>query len=76
MIPKSPATHGSDEPRTIFEYERRLRSKLDEPDGERDAPYPRMGGPQYPRLPSSSPWSSGVDQLTGPEPPIDRTEDS
>jgi hypothetical protein len=57
----------NDEPKTIFEYERRLRSKLDEPDGS------QIGGPQYPRLPVNSPWGDGP--RPGDEPPCDRRED-
>jgi hypothetical protein len=65
MIPvdKSP---DSDEPKTIFEFERRRRSL--EPGEE-------ISG-TIPRPPSSSPWSSGIDQLTGAEPTIDRSEDA
>jgi hypothetical protein len=62
MIPK-PST---DEPRTIFEFERRRRNL--EP-GE-------IVSDGIPKLPSSSPWSSGIDQLTGAEPTIDRSEDA
>jgi hypothetical protein len=62
-VDKSP---DSDEPRTIFEFERRRRNL--EPGEE-------ISG-TIPRLPSSSPWSSGIDQLTGAEPTIDRSEDA
>jgi hypothetical protein len=65
MIPvdKSP---DSDEPKTIFEFERRRRNL--EPGEE-------ISG-TIPRLPSSSPWSTGIDQVSGAEPTIDRSEDA
>jgi hypothetical protein len=55
-----------EEPKTVFEFERR-RQRLE--------PGPPTVSPQYPRLPASSPWSTGLDQVSGPEPLIDRTED-
>jgi hypothetical protein len=55
-VDKSP---DSDEPRTIFEFERRRRNL--EPSEE-------ISG-TIPRLPNSSPWAKGIDQLTGVEPP-------
>jgi hypothetical protein len=62
MIPK-PST---DEPRTIFEFERRRRNL--EPGEE-------ISG-TVPRLPPNSPWATGIDQVSAPEPTIDRTEDA
>jgi hypothetical protein len=52
----------NDEPKTIFEYERRRRS-LEPGEIVSDA---------YPRLPPSSPWAS--DPVPNEE-PVDRTED-
>jgi hypothetical protein len=62
----NPTQDRDDEPKTIYEYERR-RQKL-EPGAV------QTGG--YPRLPPSSPWSTGIDQLTGAEPTINREEDA
>jgi hypothetical protein len=50
-----------DEPKTIHEFEMKRRQL--EPGA---APVT----PRYPKLPPSSPWSVGIDQLTGPEPPL------
>jgi hypothetical protein len=50
-----------DAPRTVFEFENRRRAL--EPGA---APVTN----QVPRLPSNSPWSTGLDQLTGIEPPL------
>jgi hypothetical protein len=61
----NPTQDRDDEPKTVYEYERR-RQKL-EPGAV------ATGG--YPRLPPSSPWATGIDQVSGVEPPIDRTED-
>jgi hypothetical protein len=55
-VDKSP---DSDEPTTIWAFERRRR-QLDESQSIAD---------EIPRLPPTSPWSSGIDQLTGVEPP-------
>jgi hypothetical protein len=50
----------------IWEFERKRRGL--EP-GE-------IVGDTWPRLPDSSPWHSGIDQTTGPEELIDRSEDA
>jgi hypothetical protein len=76
MIPKSPATQDSDEPRTIHEFEMRRRN-LERQEGRiSEDPPASPAGPTYPRLPSTSPWSTGIDQLSGVEPAIDRSEDA
>jgi hypothetical protein len=50
-----------DEPKTVHEFEKRRRAL--EPGA---APVTN----QVPRLPSNSPWSTGLDQLTGIEPSL------
>ena len=60
MSPKSPATKDSDEPTTIWAFERQRR-QLDESQSIAD---------EIPRLPETSPWASGLDQSTGVEPPL------
>jgi hypothetical protein len=71
MPPDPPKPPKDDEEpiRTIFEWER-MRARLDEPLGGGGP-----AGPTYPRLPASSPWSVGIDQASGREPSVDRSED-
>jgi hypothetical protein len=54
----------SEEPQTYFSMERRRR-RLDDDEA----------GDTIPQLPSSSPWAVGIDQVSGPEPSINREED-
>jgi hypothetical protein len=49
-----------DGPTSIWAWERRRR-QLDESQSIED---------EIPRLPSTSPWATGIDQATGPEPPL------
>jgi hypothetical protein len=64
MPPKNTTTD-SDEPQTIWAFERRRR-QLDESQTIAD---------EVPRLPPTSPWAAGIDQISGAEPPIDRSCD-
>jgi hypothetical protein len=64
MAPK-PHTTTDSEPTTIWAWERRRRG-LDETEAISD---------EIPKLPPTSPWSVGIDQVSGVEPPVDRTED-
>jgi hypothetical protein len=71
MAPKTPATQSgkpstSEEPKTIFQYERQRRG-LELTEGSISD--------TIPRLPATSPWSVGIDQVSSPEPSIDRSSD-
>jgi hypothetical protein len=65
MAPKHPTTTSSEEPTTIWAWERRRRG-LDETEAITD---------EIPKLPASSPWSVGLDEVSGPETAVDRSED-
>jgi hypothetical protein len=66
----------SDEPQTVFAYEQRRRA-LEQREGPLGPGEAQAATPwQYPRLPSSSPWSTSLDEMVGVEPAVDRTEDA
>jgi hypothetical protein len=64
MPPRKPTD--DEPPRTVFEFERRRRG-LELTEG--------TISDTIPRLPPTSPFAVGIDQATGREPSVDRSED-
>jgi hypothetical protein len=66
-MPRAPQKPAEEDrpPETIWAWERRRRG-LDETQPISD---------EVPKLPATSPWAAGIDQVSGPEPAVDRSCD-